>query len=233
MTEQRPIAGARGLLRQCRHASLATLRPDGSPFVTLVAMATDAQGDPLLLLSDLARHSANLASDSRVSLLLDGTAGMSERLTGARLTLTGTLVVCERSDDVARRYLAQHPEAAMLLELADFRFYRMTVTEGHQVAGFGRIDAIEASDLLVEPELASELAGVEPGAISHMMDDHVDALALLAGTEGQALLQVIDADGMTLHADGQAVRVMFPERLQSASQLRTTIVEVVRQIRRN
>jgi putative heme iron utilization protein len=233
MTEQRPIAGARQLLRQCRYASLATLTPDGAPFASLVAMSSDASGAPLLLLSDLARHSANIAGDARVSLLLDGTDGAFERLTGSRLTLTGRLDVCARDDDLQRRYLAQHPEAPMLLEMSDFCFYRMTVKVGHLVAGFGRIDNVAADDLLVASVLVRELAAIEQGAMAHMTNDHADAIALLSGSAEPSRLVAVDSDGMSLVAGSRPVRVMFPERLETASQLRTAIAKVVRQLRRN
>lgn len=233
MTEQRPIAGARALLRQCRYASLATLTGDGAPFASLVAMSSDASGAPLLLLSDLARHSKNIAGDTRVSLLLDATGDGDERLTGSRLTLAGTLATCARDDGLQRRYLAQHPESAMLLEMSDFHFYRMTVESGHLVAGFGRIDTIGPDDLLVAPELAQEIAVIEQGAMDHMADDHADAVAVLSGLDEPSKLVAIDADGMSLVAGARSVRVMFSERIDAASQLRTAIAKVVRQIRRN
>jgi putative heme iron utilization protein len=195
-------------------------------------MSSDAPGAPLLLLSDLARHSAHVAGDARVSLLLDGTHDASERLTGSRLTLTGSLEVCEGSDDLQRRYLAQHPQAGLLLSMADFRFYRMNIEAGHLVAGFGRIDTVAAEDLLVVPALVEDLSGMEQSAIDHMTDDHGDAIALLAGFDEPCRLVAIDADGLSLLAGEQPVRVMFSDRLETASQLRTAIAKVVRQIRR-
>jgi putative heme iron utilization protein len=233
MTEERPIAGARRLLRASRFASLATIIPSGGPFVSLVSLATDLRGRPILLLSDLARHSTNLAADARISLLLDDTASRVERLTGERLTLIGSLAPCKADETMRRCYLAQHPSAEMLLGMADFRFYRMEVDAGHQVAGFGRIDAIDAGELLVDVEIARGLAAIEASAIAHMADDHRDALELLAGQEGLVTLQVIDADGLVLVSGGRSVRVMFQERLGSAAELRTAIAKVVRQIRRN
>ncbi|MBT5432322.1 MAG: DUF2470 domain-containing protein [Rhodospirillaceae bacterium] len=231
MTEPGPIAGARQILRDARHATLATLTPEGAPFASLVAMATDSRGQPILLLSDLARHSQNLAGDTRVSLLLDGTAGMDDRLMGPRLTLTG---VVERFDDpeIRQRYLASHPTAEMLLSMSDFRFYRMAPGGGHQVAGFGRIDGFDAADLLVEEGLASELAQVETGAIAHMHEDHADSLKLLAG-EDEVRLVSLDADGLNLIADGRPMRAGFAARLEAVDQLRGAITQLVRQIRSN
>jgi len=79
---------ARRLIRRQGHAALATTL-DGAPYASLVALACDHDASPLLLLSDLAQHSRNIAFDPRVSLLIDGTADLPEPLYGPRLTLLG------------------------------------------------------------------------------------------------------------------------------------------------
>jgi len=232
MTEAGPIAGARALLRNTRHASLATLTDEGHPFVTLVAVATDRRGAPLMLLSDLARHTRHLKRSGRASLLLDGTAGQDDRLTGPRLTLTGEVAACG-DPELPDRYLACHPEAALLLSMADFRVYRFEIEDGHQVAGFGRIDPIVRDDLLVAPELAESLGAAEASVIGHMMADHADAVALMAGGNADARIVAIDADGVSIAAGRHSWRVDFGERLSSPSLLRAAIVQIVRQIRSN
>lgn len=116
------------------------------PFVSLVVPALDAEGCPLLLLSDLSDHVKNLKGDSKVSLLFDGTEGRKEPLTGPRVTLLGDIAVTE--DAAARAaYLARHPEAELYVGFGDFRFYRLTVREALLVAGFGKIHRFAGSDL--------------------------------------------------------------------------------------
>ncbi|MDA1072380.1 MAG: pyridoxamine 5'-phosphate oxidase family protein [Proteobacteria bacterium] len=231
MTQEGPFEGARALLRGCRYGTLATLAEGGAPFASLVALASDERGAPLLLLSDLARHTQNLKRDGRASLLLDGSEGRRERLAAARLTLTGTIAPAE-SQAASRRYLAVHPEAARLLELADFRFYRLEPDAGHLVAGFGRIDTIAAADFLVPAALAADLAQSETGAIEHMHADHADAVDLLAGAPG-GRIGALDADGMDLVAGTQAVRCDYAARLGAAADLRVAIVELVRKARKS
>lgn len=127
-------------------AALATLDSEGWPFVSLVLVATDTDGLPLLLLSDLAEHTKNIAADSRASLLFDGTLGMADPLAGPRLTLMGRIEAAPQADALAR-YLARHPGAAAWARLRDFRLYRLVPTRGHLVAGFGRIAWIDAAAL--------------------------------------------------------------------------------------
>ena len=132
----RPPADARLRPGGARH------QPGGAPYASLVLVAADLDASPLLLLSDLAQHSRNIAFDPRVSLLLDGTEGHADPLAGPRLTLLG------RAEAVAdprllARFAARHPSSALYAGFADFRLYRVAVERGHLVAGFGRIDWID------------------------------------------------------------------------------------------
>ena len=52
----------------------------GRPYASLVLSACDHGGSPLLLLSDLAEHSKNLAAEPKAALLFDGTAGLADPL---------------------------------------------------------------------------------------------------------------------------------------------------------
>jgi putative heme iron utilization protein len=140
------MSDARGLMRAQTTVSLGTLM-DGAPYVSLVLVAFDADGSPLLLLSRLAQHTRNLLTDLRVSLLFDGTAGLEEPLTGPRLTVLGSAAPC--SDPKAlQRYIARHPSAEAYAGFSDFQVYKMTIERGHLVAGFGKIRWIEAAELV-------------------------------------------------------------------------------------
>src|ERR1700739_515134 len=67
----------RRLMRRSEPRAVATSRL-GAPYASLVLVAADLDASPLLLLSDLAQHSRNIAFDPRVSLLIDGTAGFPD-----------------------------------------------------------------------------------------------------------------------------------------------------------
>jgi putative heme iron utilization protein len=136
----------RALMQAQATAALGTLM-DGAPYVSLVPVAFDSDGSPLLLLSRLAQHTKNLLADPRVSLLFDGTAGLEEPLTGPRLTVLGSAAPC--SDPRAlERYLALHSSAATYAGFSDFDLYKVTIGRGHLVAGFGKIRWVEAVELL-------------------------------------------------------------------------------------
>jgi heme iron utilization protein len=148
-----PAQHVRQLLRVADRAALATALPAAAyqawPYASLVLMAAAEDGSPILLLSDLSEHAKNIAADNRVSLLIDGTAGRKDPLTGPRVTLLGRAV---RSNDAGlkARFLARQPAAKLYAGFGDFHIYRIEVTQAHFVAGFGRIHWIRAAEIIGE-----------------------------------------------------------------------------------
>src|SRR4029078_12253866 len=128
-------AGAvvRSLLRRSRQGALATLMPgSGDPYCSLVNVATHPDGSPILLISRLARHTKNILSDSRVSLMLDERVE-GDPLQGPRIMLAGR---AEQADDselatLSRRYLAAHPSAEAFVNFKDFSFFRLKAAGAH------------------------------------------------------------------------------------------------------
>ena len=81
---RRQEAHARGPQRCARDADAAT----GDPYCSLVNVATDVDGSPILLISQLAIHTKNILADPRVSLMLDERKE-GDPLQGARVMLMG------------------------------------------------------------------------------------------------------------------------------------------------
>ncbi len=225
---------ARRLIRSQDRASLATtLAGDGTPYASLVLYATLPDATPVLLLSALAEHTKNLKADPRASLLVDGTAGLADPLTGARVTLVGRLEEVGAADAQAR-YLARHPSAETYVGFGDFRFYALRMARAHLVAGFGRIHWADASAILAAPPPA--LVESEAGIIEHMNDDHADALDLYAtrllGRSGTGWRMTgIDADGCDLRREGETARLDFETRIEDAEAARRELVRLVKQAR--
>ena len=140
---------ARALLSLARGSLGSLAERDGKPypFVSLVLPALSAEGEVILLLSDLSDHAKNLQRDPRASLLMDGTLDLKEPLTGPRLTLLGEVRVSPDQTGDRARYLAIHPEAEMYAGFGDFRFYRFRYFEGLFVAGFGCIFRLKPEEL--------------------------------------------------------------------------------------
>jgi putative heme iron utilization protein len=225
-----PAVQARRLMRSCDRATLATALRDeaGWPYGSLVLSAADNDGSPILLLSDLAEHSQNLAKDPRVSLLFDGTAGHDDPLTGARVTVLGELARTP-PDQVRRRFLARHPGAEMYADFADFHFYRLSTTRAHLVAGFGAIDWIDDTNLTFDTAKVQPLIEAETDITDHMNHDHADAIDAYAhgllGLSGDGWhMTGIDAEGIDLRRRGSVARLNFDHPVTEPAEARATLV---------
>jgi putative heme iron utilization protein len=216
-------ATAKTLLRTTRAGALATNDPkSGFPLTTLVNVATDVDGAPLLLLSGLSLHTRNLAADGRASLLLAET-GKGDPLAHPRLSVVGR---CARVDEerARRRFLAKHPKSQLYVQLPDFTFWRMELAAVHLNGGFGRAAAIGPADVLTDIAGAEALIAAEPGIIAHMNEDHAEAVRLyatgLAGApDGRWSVTGCDPDGLDLACGDRTARVAFPERVTAPGPL--------------
>jgi putative heme iron utilization protein len=141
---------ARALLRSERAAVLATtLASAGQPFASLVPFALSREGEPLLLLSDLAQHTRNLAADPRACLFVhDADAAAKDPRTAARAAILGRVKRVAPGDeqDARERYLARHPTARGLMNL-DFAPYVLAIEEAQIVAGFAAAGWVSGAEL--------------------------------------------------------------------------------------
>ncbi len=226
---------AKKLLREGRSGALATLMPkSGDPYCSLVNVATEASGAPLLLLSTLALHTKNILADQRISLMLDERKD-GDPLEGARLMLMGT---CSKNGDSSARasYLRRHTEAEMFANFGDFSFYRMEISRAHLVAGFGRIVDLAPQDILTDISDAKALLEAEADAIAHMNADHAEACRLyatklLGAPDGAWACVGIDPEGLELQQGRTALRLFFPQRITGPGSLRAVLKQLAEQAR--
>lgn len=235
-----PATECRRLIRARDRAVLSTaMRPDapaaaGAPYGSLVLLACDHAARPLLLISDLAEHTRNLRADPRCSLLIDGTGGLSDPLTGARVTLTGAAEPVEDAA-LAARFAARHPSARLYAGFGDFHLFRMTVAQAHLVAGFGRIHWAEGGDVILSDPPAA-LAEQEAGIVEHMNADHSDAVGLYAnvllGCAGVGWRMTgVDTEGADLRRGGETARLWFDKPVRDAEGARVELVRLVKRAR--
>jgi putative heme iron utilization protein len=235
-----PKALAKTLLRSVRAGTLATLdRNTGHPFASLVNVATDADGSPVILVSRLSTHTANIEIDGRASMLLAQT-GKGDPLAHPRLTVLGQMVqVARPSDDenrVRRRFLARHPKSELYAGFGDFSFWRLTIASAHLNGGFARAADLKAEDVRTELAGAADLVAAEADAVAHMNADHAEACRLyatrlLGEPDGAWKLTGIDPDGADLALNDRTARLAFPQRVTEPGQLRQVLVTLAAQAR--
>lgn len=233
---------ARSVMRGTDFAALATgaAGEDKWPYASLVMVACDHDGTPILLMSDLAEHARNIAADPRVSLLYDGTQMGGARAADAPLDAPRVSVMGRalRSDEPRHRdrYLARNPSAERFIDFGDFHIYALEVHRAHLVQGFGKVRWMEPSALLFDIAAAQSLIEAEAGIVEHMNDDHADAVDLYAGTLlGRAgtgwRMTGIDPEGCDLRREAAVARLDFDRPVTDAGEPRTILVELVKKAR--
>jgi hypothetical protein len=132
----------RSLLVEQRVLSLAVVADD-RPVIGLLPFALSGDGRALIIhASRLARHTAGLAEGAPFDALVhEPVTGDVDPLQVRRVTLRGEVRAFAEHDaaPAADRaaYLAKFPEAEPITALGDFAFFRLEITGGRLVSGFG------------------------------------------------------------------------------------------------
>jgi putative heme iron utilization protein len=236
----------RTLVLLARSATLSTLArdPAGFPYGSLVTVAIDAVGRPLMLLSTLAEHTGNLLARRETSILISEPLGThAEALALGRVTILGTTTAVPEEERASVRevFLAAQPSASYYVDFKDFAFYRLEPTALRYVGGFGRMSWVTPEDYRVaEPD---PLASASAGILAHMNEDHGDAVLayarVLAGvTEAaSATMTAVDRYGFELAVKtperSRAVRLAFDEPVATSDEVRRAMIELVKRARGN
>ena len=225
----------RQLIRRARAAMLSTAlaSKDGWPYGSLVSVALDCDGSPLMLFSTLSDHTRNLAQDPRASLLFEETSRLKNPQTGPRITVTGRIKKTTQ-DRHRRRFLARHPEAALYAGFGDFNFFRMQVDRAHFVGGFAKAAWLKGADILADAKAAAAIAKAEPAVLEHMNTDHPDAVdhyaVTLLGRSGRGWKMTgIDPDGADLRLGGRVARLQFEKPVRNRKAIREELVRLAGQ----
>ncbi|KAB2874051.1 MAG: HugZ family protein [Bauldia sp.] len=233
-TDDQAIRLARTLIRTARHGAIAVIDPaTGAPLASRVAVASDHDGAPIILVSALAAHTGGIAADPRCSLLL-GDPGKGDAMAHARITIACVAEKIARDDPrharIEWRFLSHNPKAKLYAGLGDFAFYRLEPQGASLNGGFGKAYALTRENLLTAGDRLDAIAAAERSAIEHMNEDHADAVANYAAVFGKAkggegwVMTGIDADGFDLAAGDKVLRIFFREPLTDAPDMHKTLV---------
>ena len=212
--DQDAVRLARILMRTAHFGALASLDPaSGHPMATRVAVATDGDGTPVILISALSAHHGAIIADPRCGLLL-GEPGKGDPLAHPRMSITCTAQRIDRSDprreQIARRYLNRHPKAQLYVDFADFAFFRLDPSSASLNGGFARAYALARGHLILDDAIVAAVAAAEQEAIDRINQD----------LEGSPRVVGIDAEGVDLRIKDQFSRAFFNRGLVNQHDLR-------------
>ena len=145
---------AQDLLR-AGHAALAVTDAEtGTPSISRVAFHLDAAGVPLVLVSNLAAHTAALRAHADCAFMMGDPGPKGDPMTAPRLMVRAkaAFVAAEADERAALRdaWLAAHPKARIYIDLPDFHFCHLVPQSAILNAGFGRAYRMTPADLRPE-----------------------------------------------------------------------------------
>ncbi len=180
-TDAEAVRLAKTLTRTARYGALAVIEPDtGAPLASRVGVATDADGTPLILVSQLSAHTpAILAGPALFAARRRARQGRS--LAHPRITLVCRAAKLEPGTPerarAERRYLNRNPKAKLYVGLGDFSFFRLEIERASLNGGFGKAYLLDRGDIIVEGRWSRRWPNPSSAAVDHMNDDHLDAIA--------------------------------------------------------
>ncbi len=254
-----PAADVRRWLLETHSATLCTVsaRPKltGHPFGSVVPFAVDAEGRPVILIADIAAHTANLKREPRASLFVSDAHAIGDPQTSWRVSVMGRFQRVLPTDtdsrhaaeaklidpaeyaDLHARYLERVPAAEGYIKQHSFDYWRMeTIDTVRYIAGFGRICWVDGEDVLRDP-MAGGLDQAAAPAIEHMNEDHAGNMVemctgLYGFTPESAKMVGLDATGFRIVTESPARDLFFGfGREIDAESLRVAVIEVLRRAR--
>ena len=97
------------------------------------------------------------------------------------------------------------------------------------VGGFARAFRLKAADLAPDAAAVAALLAAEAGIVAHCNQDHPDALAAIAGSEGDWRMVTADVDGLDLALGERVVRFAWSEPVKAAGDVRRELVRMARE----
>lgn len=235
-TTPQAIKIAKTLMRTARFAALAcitntTQRPNASR----VALATDNDGTPLILVSALAPHTASLIANPYSSLLV-GEPGKGDAMAHARISLHCTAVQITRTHEAYQRlrtrYLNHNPKGALYVDLGDFSFFRLEVDGASLNGGFGKAYNLSRTDLINDAQLSAKIAEEEAAILENLNNNYKDNIHSFANkmtknNQPSTLwtISAIDSDGFNLRSQDSIERVWFETNASNGSSAETQIIK--------
>tara|TARA_B100000900_G_scaffold123763_1_gene104390 strand:+ start:3365 stop:4216 length:852 start_codon:yes stop_codon:yes gene_type:complete len=220
--------------------STISIKSTGHPYGSFVTYIIH-DNNPIFLISNLAEHTKNLRSNAKASLMISE-IGEGNPLALGRLTIVGECK--EMSKDsfelIKEKFVNKHPSSSYYVDFTDFSFFELKAESIRYIGGFGRMSWIEGGEW--NDSKPDPLINSAQDIITHMNEDHSDALLLYCQTMSKAIdtteavMTGIDRYGFEMSATtglGQRpIRLAFENEISSPDEARKELVKMVKRARK-
>jgi putative heme iron utilization protein len=235
-TQLQHIFDAKVLTRSEHSGVLSThsLSVKGFPFGSVIPFMMNHTGELILYASDIAQHSRNMKTNSKVSMCIYNGANQDSQI-NARVTLLGNAHVIGPQSDYADDYFMLFPQAKEYVAAHDFQFYKIVPERIRYIGGFGEIYWFNTDDWNnASPKWISNRQSM----IDHMHQDHADALALMLnyqhGTQaqlGQVTMLSVCQEGFHVHYQSRIYFIAYTQSCIEVTDIRKQMINLTHQQR--
>jgi len=225
---------ARALLSSQDQGVLCTNSIDlaGYPFGSITPYCLNRDGQPVILISDLAQHTHNIKANNKVSLIANE-HDVADAQAAARITYIGDAKLVDKSDDeTAERYYRYFPASRDFHKTHDFNFYTIDLVRARYIGGFGKIYWVEQADLLKANPFSMQ---EESDMVDHMNNDHQAAMQhycelfeIAYDKDKQLKMVGIDSEAFYLRTGEKLHRIEFETSVSTALEVRQAMVELAK-----
>ena len=134
---------------QFKTVIISSVNDDGSPHTSYAPFVRDSEGNFYIFISGLAKHTENIVSDKRISLLLiQNEEETSQPFARKRLTFKCTSKVIKREEPLWGNVLSTFTQRfgrfmETLISLPDFTLIKIQLISGIYVKGFGEAYSVK------------------------------------------------------------------------------------------
>ncbi len=230
---QQAATDARALFLARCGGVLSTLSVDvqGYPFGSITPYCVDNQGRPVILISTIAQHTANIKADPKVSLIAFDPLADDSQAT-ARVTYVGDAKRIDDDEAIAKRYYRFFPSAQSFGKTHDFSFYVIDCVRVRFIGGFGEIYWLAPSDCIKHNPYSFE---EEDGIVDHMNADHQSAInhycdlySLAYDDKHLPQMTGIDAEGFHLRIGERLERITFDQPISTTQEAKQVLVDLAK-----
>ncbi|KAL4560746.1 hypothetical protein LXL04_032900 [Taraxacum kok-saghyz] len=233
-----PIEEIRTILDHSIRGMLSTFsqKHESYPSGSMVDFACDANGSPILVVSDLAAHTKELLSNPKCSLLI---AKDPDDRTDLIITLHGDAVSVPETEKEAIRasYLAKHPDA-LWVDFVDFRFLRIEPKVVSFVSGIATalLQSGEFTNKDFREAKVDQIYQFSKPISSHMNKDHSNDTKLIVQHSTSvpvdfAYMLDVDSLGFNVKAgyknSNLKLRIPFPRPAEERKDVKALIIEML------
>lgn len=209
------------------------------PFGSLLPFDLDPQGRMTIYIATISEHYRNLRLDPRASILVheELTGGEPQARSRATALLDMQPLPDSERDELRARFQRRFPSSVPDEIASQFVLLRGVPRAVRLIAGFGSMGWIDGAAFAAAP--LSEIAAASYEIISHLQQDHYDALAALACAAGVAdaartriTVRRVHEMGLTLRAaHHHDIEVRFPRAAKGSDDFRQLLIAELQKVR--